>query len=286
MTLHAPFPRNPETLLRKAVAMLRSGGVESPRREARLLLAHCLHIPSAEVVSRSIAVSATEEANFFAMVKRRFKREPLAYITGRREFWSLEFSVSPDVLVPRPESEVLVETALNEFPETHAPLRVLDIGTGSGCLLLAFLSERPNARGLGVDLSVSALSIAKQNARPLSLDSRANFCSGDWVTGIESGFDVVFANPPYIPTAELRQLEPELSHEPVCALNGGVDGLAAYRSIADTIRPVFNPGAALFLEIGKGQADAVQSIFCSRDFHVSGTVCDLAGIPRCVIVRP
>ncbi len=286
MTLHTPSPLNSETLLREAVAMLRSGGVESPRREARLLLAHCLHISSAEVISRSIAVSAVEAADFFRLLNRRCKREPLAYITGRREFWSLDLSVSPDVLIPRPESEVLVETALKEFPERHAPLRVLDLGTGSGCLLLAFVSERPNARGLGVDLSGSAVSVAEENARALSLDSRVKFCSGDWVKGIESGFDVVFANPPYIRTAELRQLEPELSHEPVCALDGGADGLVAYRAIAETVRRVFTAGAALFLEIGKGQADAVQSIFLRRSFHVSGTVCDLAGIPRCVIVRP
>ncbi len=285
MTLYACAQNQGEELLQTATDMLRKAGVESPRREARLLLAHCLSIPPRELVSRAVDLSGKEAEAFLGFVNRRCSREPLAYITGRREFWSLEFSVSPAVLIPRPESEVLVETALREFPQRGAPLRVLDLGTGSGCLLLAFLSERPNADGLGIDLSEHALPIADQNARTLSLHNRAEFSCCDWVSGIEGEFDVVFANPPYVQTDDLHELEPELAYEPICALDGGADGLDAYREIAKSVRPRLNAGAALFLEIGKDQANAVHSIFSTHGFYVTGTVSDLSGIPRCVIVR-
>jgi release factor glutamine methyltransferase len=285
MMLQAVTLRNSEEHLREAAVMLRNAGVESARLEARLLLAHVLRVAPGELIARPVAVSANDSEVFFASVHRRCRREPLAYITGRREFWSLEFSVSPAVLIPRPESEVLVESALREFSRRNDPLRVLDLGTGSGCLLLAFLSERPGAQGLGVDLSESALRLAQENSQSLSLDGRAKFSCCDWGTGIEDVFDVVIANPPYLRTAELSQLEPELAYEPASALDGGMDGQNAYREIAERVRRLMKPDATLFLEIGKGQADAVQSIFLARGFRVSGTICDLAGIPRCVIVH-
>ncbi len=243
MTLHVPAQREPP--LQAAVEMLRAAGIESPRREARLLLAHSLHVLPGELVSRPVALSTSEAVDFFGFVNRRCKREPLAYITGRREFWSLEFSVSPSVLIPRPETEILVETALREFSQPNAPLRVLDLGTGSGCLLLAFASERQYAQGLGVERSESALSVARQNARALSLGNRVKFCCCDWTSGIEGQFDVVFANPPYVRSSDLRQLEPELAYEPVCALDGGVDGLDAYREIAESVRRLLNPSRSV-----------------------------------------
>ena len=187
--------------------------------------------------------------------------------------------------IPRPESEVLIEAALREFPRRESSLDVLDLGTGSGCLLLAFLSERPNARGVGVDVSeIGAgggpkecpILVARRSRRvlPLRLD-----------VGVERRFDVVFANPPYVRTAELRQLEPELAYEPASALDGGADGLDAYRALSHRIRTCLRPGAKFFVEIGKGQADAVKLLFQIAGLEVSGTASDLSGITRCIVLR-
>jgi release factor glutamine methyltransferase len=275
-----------ESLLARGVEMLRNAGIESPRREARLLLAHALGNPADELISTRIPVPASKADAFDALLARRCKHEPLAYITGSREFWSINFLVAPGVLIPRPESETLVEAGLRKYPKRDAALRVLDLGTGSGCLLLAFLSERPHARGLGVDLSQAALSVAARNARALSLDRRTRFRRGDWTRGISEQFDIVFANPPYISARELLQLQPDVVHfEPREALDGGEDGLNAYRSIAAGLPSILSSGARVFIETGEGQAGAVQQIFASAGLTHDGTVSDLAGIPRCVIMR-
>src|SRR3954467_3751763 len=193
-----------ERLLADSTARLRTAGVESPRREARLLLAYVLGTSQENIVAgRLLPVRPEQELAFEAVVKRREAREPLAYIIGRREFWSLEFTVGPGVLVPRPESEHLVEQALESFPDRDAPLRVLDLGTGSGCLLLAFLSERPNAEGLGVDASEAAVKIAEENAARLQLSGRTQFTQSDWLENVFGAFDVVLVNPPYIPRGAL-----------------------------------------------------------------------------------
>jgi release factor glutamine methyltransferase len=275
-----------ESLLARGLEMLRNAGIESPRREARLLLAHALGIAADELISTRIPVPASKADVFDALLARRCKHEPFAYITGSREFWSINFLVAPGVLIPRPESETLVEAGLRKYPERDAALRVLDLGTGSGCLLLAFLSERPHARGLGVDLSQAALSVAARNARALSLDRRTRFRRSDWTRDISEQFDIVFANPPYISARELLQLQPDVvQFEPRGALDGGEDGLNAYRSIADGLPSILSSGARVFIETGQGQASAVQQIFASAGLVRDGTVSDLAGIPRCVIMR-
>jgi release factor glutamine methyltransferase len=274
-----------ESLLARGVEMLRNAGIESPRREARLLLAHALSIAADKLISARITVQDSKANAYDALLARRCKHEPLAYITGSREFWSINFFVAPGVLIPRPESETLVEAGLRKFPERDAALRVLDLGTGSGCLLLAFLSERPHARGLGVDLSQTALSVAARNARALSLDRRTRFRRSDWTRDISGRFDIVFANPPYISARELLQLQPDVAQfEPREALDGGEDGLNAYRSIAAGLRPILSLGARIFIEAGQGQAGAVQQIFASVGLAYDGAVSDLAGIPRCVIM--
>ena len=273
-------------ILQNAAERLRAAGVESPRREARLLLAHVLGLRPEQIVSENFSLQGAQfRGRFEAAVVRRAQREPLAYIIGRREFWSLDFEVGPGVLIPRPESEIMVEEALKRFPKTDAPLRVADIGTGSGCLLIAFLSERAEAEGLGIDISEEALGIAKRNATRLGLDGRTQFLRNDWISGLSGTWEVIFINPPYIVEGELDGLEPEVSrYEPRTALDGGPDGLCAYRRIAASLRPRLAPEGRVFLEVGQGQAEPVERIFSEKGLNVEGTVFDLAGIPRCLVV--
>src|SRR4051812_20161064 len=207
---------SPGALLTAAAERLRLAGVESPRREARLLLAYALGVKQEDLVSRHVGQPGAEAlARFETALARRAAREPLAYILGSREFWSLDFAVGPDVLVPRPDSEALIEEALRRFPDRDAPLRGLDLGTGSGCLLLAFLSERPAAQGVGADISPAALGVAAQNAAALRLEKRTRFVHSDWMEKISGRFDAIFINPPYIAQGELSTLEPEVArYEP------------------------------------------------------------------------
>ena len=273
-----------ESLLRHGAEMLRHAGIPSSRREARLLLACTLGVSPDQLVASRMHIPEREADSFFKLVGRRCKHEPLAYITGVREFWSLDFQVRPGVLIPRPESELLIEAALDRFGDK--PIRVLDLGTGSGCLLLAFLSERQNATGLGVDWSETALEIAATNARALSLSARAEFYRSDWCTDVRGSFDVVLANPPYVGATELAHLPVDVRQfEPVEALNGGEDGLGACRRIASGLPRVLSTGGYAFIEIGQGQANSVPSIFETTGLIHDGTLCDLAGIPRCVILR-
>jgi len=267
---------------------LRAAGVDSPRREARLLFAHVLGVSQEDIVAERLPpVTSNEASAFETVLKRREAREPLAYIVGRREFWSLDFAVGPGVLVPRPESELLIEQALKHFPDRNAHLRVLDLGTGSGCLLLSFLSERPQAIGVGVDISEAALAVAQRNAEALKLSDRARFLRSDWLENVSGAFDVILINPPYIPQTVLADLQPEVrTYEPVSALDGGPGGIDAYRDIATGLKGRMTGGGYAFFEIGQGQAEAVESLLAASALRVAGTVCDLAGIPRCVIAAP
>jgi release factor glutamine methyltransferase len=273
-----------DALLSSAAARLGVAGVESPRREARLLLAHVLGVRQEDIVTGRFAPLSDESAaRFEAILARRVAREPLAYITGSREFWSLNFAVGPGVLVPRPESEILIEEALRRFPDRDAPLRVLDLGTGSGALLLAFLSERTSATGMGIDISREALAFAQRNATALGLESRARFVRGDWTENLSGTFDAIFINPPYIATGEFEGLAPEIGYEPLTSLDGGDDGLNAYRRIAARLGRTLSPQSLVFFELGQGQATSVEAILAENGLAADGTVCDLLGIPRCLV---
>ena len=274
-----------QTVLAAAAARLRTAGVESPRREARLLLANVLGVEVLDLLAgKSLHLPADALFRFETFVERRVAREPLAYIVGRREFWSLEFAVDPSVLIPRPESEVLVEEALRRFPDREVSLRVADLGTGSGCLLLAFLFERPLASGLGVDVSDTALAVAARNAQTLGLARRTEFQRGNWTLALAGSFDTIFVNPPYIPSEAITGLTPEVAkYEPRLALDGGDDGLTAYRAVAAGLKCHLNPGGSAIFELGEGQVEAVKELLEQNGFTVSGTVCDLAGIPRCLV---
>ncbi|MCH7937954.1 MAG: peptide chain release factor N(5)-glutamine methyltransferase, partial [Proteobacteria bacterium] len=225
-----------------------------------------------------------------SLLARRANREPLAVIIGKREFWSLDFAVTADTLVPRPESETLIEAALavtgGQEGDREADLNIIDLGTGSGCLLLALLSERPNARGLGVDLSAAALKVAAGNAAALGLEGRAEFRQSDWgrgLDGTEGRFDLILANPPYVADDEFAALEPEVARfEPRLALSGGPDGLTSYRSLAPQIGPLLTPGGGAFIETGATQAGAVSALFEENGLTVTSIHADLRGRPRVV----
>ena len=274
--------------LAAAVTRLAAAGIEGPRREARLLLATTLAAEPAAILGHpERLLLAAEQARFAALIARRAAHEPAARLIGRREFWSLDFALSPETLVPRPDSESLVEAALAQIGNRGAPLRILDMGTGTGCLLLALLSELPAASGVGVDIAPHAVRTARCNAVALDFADRADFLAGSWAAAIDGRFDVILANPPYIPSAAIAVLATEVAcHDPRRALDGGPDGLAAYRDLApQTVRLLSRGGLAVF-ELGVGQGQAVAAIMRRAGLTVIEIRRDLAGIERCLVLRP
>jgi release factor glutamine methyltransferase len=259
---------------------LRAAGIDSPRLEARLLLAHVLGVTREALIADPRAAGPTGSA-YTDAVARRADHAPLALILGHREFWSLRFAVSPATLIPRPETETVVTAALRGA----TPDRVLDLGTGTGCLLLALLHECPGAFGVGVDLVPAAARLAAANARALGLASRAAFLCGDWAAALRGPFDLIVANPPYIASQEIPGLMTEVaSHEPATALDGGPDGLTAYRSILAALPGLLAPSGRAILEFGAGQAEAVGALATAAGFfHRSEN--DLSGIPRIIVLR-
>jgi release factor glutamine methyltransferase len=263
---------------------LAAAGITSARLDARLLLAHALGIGATAVFSHpERALTATEQDRLAAAAERRLRREPVSRIVGRREFWSLPFLITPATLDPRPDSETVVEAVLDTLPDRRAPLTLLDFGTGSGCLLLALLSELPQASGIGVDISPAALAVAADNARALGLTQRARFVAGDWGKEIDGRFDVIVANPPYIPDQAIGGLEAEVLFDPPLALAGGADGLACYRALAPAVVRLLGKEGLAALEFGEGQGDAVRSILSHYGLKVRGMRRDLAGLDRVVV---
>jgi release factor glutamine methyltransferase len=267
--------------LRAGASRLNQAGIDNPRLESRLLLAHALGCQPEDLI-RDLSGTAAE-SNFTDLITRRALREPLAYILGRREFWSLPFRVSPATLIPRPESETVVEVALSLV---RGSSRVLDLGTGTGCLLLAFLHERSGAFGIGVDRSEAAAHLASRNAIDLGLAGRSAFLCGDWANPIEGRFDLVLSNPPYVETPALATLMPDVAaYEPRGALDGGTCGLTAYRAIIAALPRLLRPSGVAVLELGIGQFDAVAEIGTAARFG-SEPRFDLSGIARVTILRP
>jgi release factor glutamine methyltransferase len=273
--------------LAEGTARLGAAAIESARLDARLLLAVATGRSVEQIVARPEQVLSAEEARgFAALIDRRALREPVAHLLGRREFWSLDFETTRDTLTPRPDTETIVETALCLFPDRSARLRILDLGTGTGCLLVSLLSEYPAATGLGTDASASATEIARRNVVAHGLQGRARIAFDHWDDAVEGEFDLVVSNPPYIATAEIPQLEPEVAaFEPRLALDGGADGLDAYRALARRLgRRLAEDGFAI-LEVGVGQAAEVASICSRAGLEVHGRARDLAGRERCVVVK-
>ncbi len=274
-------------LLSRTAAALRRAGIDGHRFEARLLLAHALGVEPLAVVARpERRLTAAEARRVEGLTARRANREPMAHITGRREFWGLDFIVTRDTLDPRPDSETVVAALLDALPDRRRPLRVLDLGTGTGCLLLALLSELLRAVGVGVDASDAACRVARANADALGLSPRVEVRSGDWGRGLDGLFDVIVSNPPYIPSDAVDTLAPEVAvHEPRRALDGGPDGLDAYRMLAPDIDRLLAPGGVAGVEVGIGQAPLVSRIFADRGMPAARVCRDLAGTERCIVIR-
>lgn len=266
--------------LRDAVATLRAAGVDSPERDARRLLAYALDLPLERLtLTLWDPVPQAALATFRAAVARRASRQPVAQITGQRLFYDRMFRVTPDTLDPRPETEVLIAEALAQPFET-----VLDLGTGTGCILLTLLAERSGSTGLGVDLSEAALAVAEENAVALGLDDRASFRRSDWFATVTGRYDLIVANPPYIALSEMPALAPEVRDwEPATALTDGADGLTAYDRIAARAAEHLNPGGRLIVEIGPTQAAEVTRRFDAAGLDTAPPRPDLDGRPRVLV---
>ena len=263
--------------------MLARAGIENPRREARLLLEHVLAKDGARFEK---SLTRKQEAALAELAVRRAAREPLSRILGMREFWSLEFRLSPDTLDPRPDSETLVEALLGAVPDRAAALRLLDLGTGTGCLLLALLSELPNAWGLGIDLAPGAAAMAADNAERLGLAVRACFAVGDWTDAIGGRFDLIAVNPPYIPDAAIAGLEPEVAQwDPRLALGGGPDGLAAIRLLVRVLPKILADQGIAAMEVGAGQAASAAGLAAAAGLEIIAFKNDLGGVWRCLLMR-
>jgi release factor glutamine methyltransferase len=279
-------------LLRDTAVALAAAGIDNVRFEARLLLAHAAGLSAEQLIARGAEPAPVAVAERLReLAARRVLREPMAYIVGEREFWGLPFKVSPAVLVPRPDSETLIEAALALMPDRQRPWRIVDLGLGSGCLLLTLLREYPAARGVGLELSEEALAVAQANAEALEVAARARLVSGDWrqpdwQQRLGGPFDLLVSNPPYIEAAAIEQLMPEVARfEPRVALDGGPDGLAAYHAIASAAPALVAPGGRVLVEAGEGQALEISRIFAAVGLAMEGLWKDLAGIDRVVSAK-
>jgi len=263
----------------------RAAGIESPELDARILIGHALGLDHAGVAAAEKQdVFEPTAARIESLATRRIAREPVARIVGEKEFWGLALKVTQAVLVPRPETETVVELALS-LVDRAGPLRVADLGTGSGAILLALLSELPHARGVGIDISAEALDIARANAERLGLADRADFALCDFAA-IEGSFDLVVSNPPYVASRDIATLAPEVrNYDPRAALDGGDDGLAAYRAIASNAVRAMAPSAHLVIEIGAGQEQTVSALFSHNGLAVCAVRHDLSGIPRALAAK-
>jgi release factor glutamine methyltransferase len=262
---------------------LEAAGIEYPVFDARLLVEAGAGVARLDIITDPRrALSEAQATAVRALVARRAAREPVSQILGRKAFWNLDFAVTRDVLTPRPETELLVALALELIP-ADASARILDLGIGSGAILLSILAERPNAHGVGIDLSADALAVARANTDALGLSARAEFHHGGWDAPLGGRFDFVLSNPPYIPSAEIDTLEPEVArYEPRIALDGGADGLDAYRAIVPHLTQWLRPGGAYGFEIGLGQEQQLIGLLTGSGLAPEAPRLDLAGIPRLV----
>jgi release factor glutamine methyltransferase len=280
--------RTVETARRQLAERFRNYAIDSAELDARLLAGEVLGLDlTGLVTSAKRTLTISESARLESLAQRRLAGEPVARIVGHKEFWGLSLKLSPATLVPRPDTETLIELALEilrDGGEPNRPLRIADLGTGSGAILLALLSELPQARGIGTDISTEALQTAEANAARAGLSDRASFAICDYASGLSGAFDLIVSNPPYIRSADIADLAAEVrEHDPMAALDGGPDGLDAYRALIPQAAGLLVPGAALVVEAGLGQSGDIEALM-----KVSGLICgrlpkaDLAGIRRAV----
>ncbi|RVU35854.1 peptide chain release factor N(5)-glutamine methyltransferase [Hwanghaeella grinnelliae] len=268
--------------LADAARLLKEAGNQDPRREARLLLAFTEGVSGETLVAYPERELSNSDRAWTA-IKRRASGEPVSRIVGRRGFWKDDFLIGPDTLDPRPDTETVIEEALDLLPDRAHVERILDLGVGSGCLLLSLLREFPAAHGVGVDISDGAVDATLSNAQEFGLDDRVQAFVGNWFAGVTGRFDLIVSNPPYIKSGDIQALDREVrDHDPMRALDGGADGLECYRAIIPAAKDALKPGGFLALEVGARQASEVSS-FCVREgFSRIRVRQDLAGIERCI----
>ncbi len=285
MTCEATAALTAKDALDEGATTLARAGIDAPRRDAALLLEAAAGLSRTALLANPARHLGREPITAYrALVSRRADHEPVSRILGRREFWSLPFAVSPATLDPRPDSETLIEGALALCPDRSAPLSILDFGTGTGCLLLALLSELPAATGVGIDICAAALGVAKANATALDLGARARFVAGDWGSALAGSVNLILANPPYIADRDFAGLSPEVArYEPRKALAGGSDGLHAYRGLSPHLGPLLEDEGHALLEVGEGQAGPVAEILSRDGLKIRRILRDLGGIRRCII---
>jgi release factor glutamine methyltransferase len=278
--------------LRFAVLELQRAEIESASLDARLLLQHVLGVSREQLLADDrLVMTQQQEAQYNELVAKRVRRQPVAQLTGKREFWGISFSVSENTLDPRPDSETLIDAVLRRMKDRDAPYRILDLGTGTGCLLLTLLSEYPSALGVGVDICEQALSVAERNAASLwgrssGITQRVRFVRSCWAEQLQGEFDIIISNPPYIPTGAIALLAPEVKeYEPHLALDGGEDGFDCYRAIMKQLPGLLAADGIAAFEIGIGQHRDLPAIVEENGLQVAGIKEDLAGIPRCVLVH-
>jgi release factor glutamine methyltransferase len=293
MTMTATLDPYPSiaTVRRGLAQLFRRNGLATPELDARLLVAHALGLDHAALATQAARTLTADEATVIAaLAARRRAREPVARIIGVKEFWGLNFTLNSATLVPRPETETVVEATLDVVDRRQARERALaiaDLGTGSGALLLALLSELPKARGFGTDVSLAALGCARDNAVALGLAERASFVCCDYGAALKGSFDIVVSNPPYVARDDIASLAPEVRvFDPAVALDGGPDGLDAYRAITSTARRLLAPEGVLLLELGIGQLGAVEGLLPAAGLIATGAPrYDLLGIARALAVK-
>ena len=278
-----------EDLFAKIIADFAAAGIENPRYELRLLLAHILRVSPAEI-NLNMSASFDLQDKLLPLCRQRISHKPLDKIVGYRDFYKDTFLVTKDVLSPRPDTEIIVEKTLEYLQGRQQP-KILDLGTGSGCIICSLLHEMTKAKGTAVDISASAVKVAEQNARKIGLSERIKFVAADWFEAdfpvlIADKFDVIGSNPPYIASADIATLQPEVrDYDPHLALDGGIDGLESYARIIEIAPLLLNEDGWLIFESGYGQAGKIAEIGRKRGFIVCETAKDLAGIERCVIMK-
>jgi len=273
-------------ILTPAKQKLKTSGIATPFLDAELLLASALGKKREFVIGRPEYEVANHDREVFeVLIKRRASFEPVAKIIGIKEFWGQDFIVSRATLDPRPDSESLIEAALELFPDKNSAFKILDLGTGSGCLLLTILKEYPNSQGIGVDIAQDTLNIAILNSQKIGLAKRSNFILNDWTDGMEGKFDLIISNPPYIKKSDIEKLAPEVSiYEPRLALDGGHDGLEFYRKLAPEMMGLLNKEGYAIFEFGKEQHLEIKEIFENAGMNFISFKNDLSDEPRCIIV--
>lgn len=277
-----------DDIYRKISGQLAEAGIDTPERDAEAFIEAVTGLGSSDFITRPDAVIlATHRDSLEKYVARRLAGEPVYRILGVREFWGLEFEVTPDTLDPRPDTETLIEAALKWVRQQNlqdAPLRIVDLGTGTGCILLSLLSELPNASGVAVDYSYDAALVARRNAQKLGLDGRFSIIQGDWMSALApESFDLIVSNPPYIPNLDIATLSPEVkNHDPILSLSGGNDGLDCYKKIVSALKIHLKQHSHAFLEIGIGQLPDLSRLVDESNLCLCDSVADIAGIPRVV----